>query len=589
MTQAPAYLAQAQLDSSSQHGILKHVADRVSGDTWVISEAPPYVKEFAKRIFPGCSVRGQSAIQFRATRRAAGDLIWFMQRFPLKPALPSVAQELEKARQSAIDHANRRNEQQTLARIEEPIGFHGKLFDYQALGVDFLTKNERALLADDMGLGKTVTALASLAQSIAFPAVIVCPATVQRQWLTMADRFLRVESDDELLPPGPPRCVQLRGLVPNTEETGTIYVLHYGILRAWDRWLSERNIRAVIFDEIQELRNVGTAKYSAASKLADSCDLVWGLSGTPIYNYGNEIWSILNIIDFNCLGDYEGFTREWCTGYLSRTVAKPEVLGNHMRSEGLMLRRRKDDVQGELPKKRRVTVPIEHDESVFWQLVANASAIAAGYDQLTDWKQRGQAGHQIEQETRRATGVSKAHYVVDFVTSLFEAGERIVIFAYHHEVHEKLVDQLTARRMRCVKVTGRETPTEKEYSVREFAGGRADVAILSLRTAAGLDGLQEAGTCVVFAELDWSPAIHAQCEDRLHRIGFEKESLLIYYLVSEAGTDAVMQDALGLKVGQFTELMGDATETDDEKQLAGRAAERHLEKILTQLKQGKEK
>ena len=98
----------------------------------------------------------------------------------------------------------------------------------------------------------------------------------------------------------------------------------------------------MIFDEAQELRRNGTSKYSAASLLAESCENAIGLSGTPIYNQGGEIWNVVNILDFHFLGDWESFSREWCYGYNSADiVAKPELLGEHLRREGLMLRRLK--------------------------------------------------------------------------------------------------------------------------------------------------------------------------------------------------------------------------------------------------------
>ena len=79
---------------------------------------------------------------------------------------------------------------------------------------------------------------------------------------------------------------------------------------------------------------------------------------------------------------------------------------------------------------------------------------------------------------------------------------------------------------------------------------------------------------MVFGELDWSPAVHSQAEDRAHRIG-QKDSLLCYYLVSPRGSDRDMQDALGLKVSQFVSLMGDSEgDAEDKTLLQSEARER---------------
>ena len=61
---------------------------------------------------------------------------------------------------------------------------------------------------------------------------------------------------------------------------------------------------------------------------------VIGLSGTPIYNRGAEIWNVINILDFHFLGNYESFTREWCYGYGNQIVQKPELLGDYLRARG---------------------------------------------------------------------------------------------------------------------------------------------------------------------------------------------------------------------------------------------------------------
>ncbi len=79
-----------------------------------------------------------------------------------------------------------------------------------------------------------------------------------------------------------------------------------------------------------------------------------GLSGTPIYNQGGEIWNVINAIDYHFLGDWESFSRNWCCGYGERIVREPDKLGAYLRREGIMLRRTKQQVLPELPAKRRL-------------------------------------------------------------------------------------------------------------------------------------------------------------------------------------------------------------------------------------------
>ena len=129
-------------------------------------------------------------------------------------------------------------------------------------------------------------------------------------------------------------------------------------------------------------------------------------------------------------------------------------------------------------------------------------------------------------------------------------------------------------------ITGRETPAIKERSVERFMTGRTDLCCISLRAASGLN-LQRA-TCVVFGELDWSPAVHSQAEDRAHRMG-QTDSILCYYLVSQGGSDQEMQDALGLKVSQFVGLMGDTPQSETDALLGAQEARQHVERLVQRL------
>jgi SNF2 family DNA or RNA helicase len=132
-----------------------------------------------------------------------------------------------------------------------------------------------------------------------------------------------------------------------------------------------------------------------------------------------------------------------------------------------------------------------------------------------------------------------------------------------------------------VEIPGRQDTKEKNRSEQAFMSGETNVCLISLRAAAGLN-LQRA-TCVVFGELDWSPAVHSQAEDRAHRMG-QKDSVLCYYLVAEEGTDETIQEFLGLKVSQFVGIMGDKEETEEDRAIAQSVATQHMNKIVERLK-----
>ena len=566
MTDFPAYLRDVPPDQPT-YGTLSY--NRRS-KCWTI-KAEPCVTELAKRLFPGCDGRDRGVARFTAHRRIVGELNWLMQRYPLE------IKEADRARwESALDEAReyavRREQARTQPETAEPPKetFSGELLPFQKQGLAFLLASRRCLLADEMGLGKTVQALAFLAASSAYPAVLVVPPHLIRNWQRELERFLS--------PDGRLRVHVIRGLKPYPLPEADVYIIHYLLLRGWKDVLPEQGFRTVIFDEIQELRHNGTSKYSAASLLSEACENAIGLSGTPIYNQGGEIWNVVNILDFHFLGDWESFSREWCYGYNSAMVAKPELLGEHLRREGLMLRRLKSEVLTELAPKRRLVQEIDWDDAVYRELMKPVSEQLRLLRATDDSSRRALIEDAICQQQRQATGVAKAPFVCAFVKALVESGERVLLMAHHHAVMDIYKRELRA--LHPGFITGRETDKQKDAAVSAFMSGKSDLVCISLRSASGLN-LQQA-TCVVFGELDWSPAVHSQAEDRAHRIG-QTDSLLCYYLVSPRGSDRDMQDALGLKVSQFVSLMGDAPVSPEESALRQVEARERIRRLVERL------
>jgi SNF2 family DNA or RNA helicase len=564
VSEYPAYLRDAPPDGH-KYGVLSY---NRRAKCWTI-KGEPCVTELAKRLFPGCDGHGRGEARFTAHRRIVGELNWLMLRYPLEVAERD-RDRWEKALSEARDYAERRERALTLPETAEPPAgtFSGALLPFQKQGLSFLLGARRCLLADEMGLGKTVQALAFLATTAAYPAILVVPPHLVRNWQREIARFL----------PDAPRVHVVRGLSPYPLPEADIYIAHYLILRGWKEVLPGFGFRTAVFDEIQELRRNGTGKYSAASLISEACENVIGLSGTPIYNNGGEIWNVVNILDFHFLGDWESFTREWCYAYRSDVVAKPDLLGAHLRREGLMLRRLKGDVLTELMPKRRLVQEIDWDDKVYRTLMEPVAAQLKLLRVTDDPSRRALIEDDICQRERQATGLAKAPYVAAFVKALVESGEKVLLMAHHHAVMDVYKSDLKTLKPRFI--TGRESDKQKDEAVRLFMGGETDLICLSLRSASGLN-LQRA-TCVVFGELDWSPAVHSQAEDRAHRIG-QQDSLLCYYLVSPRGSDRDMQDALGLKVSQFVSIMGDAEPDRDTRDFLQSEARARIKAVVERL------
>lgn len=574
----PAYLQKLTNTDETPVGKLLPVRQGDIIREWII-EGEPGMVQMVKRLFPGSVSHGRGKCRFPNTNRNNENLNWLMLRFPLQ----IVDKEAwDQAYHEAINHALRiRDFNKRPDKITPPVEFIGELKEFQKEGLSYLVGAERALLADEMGLGKTPQALAYLAAQKAYPALIVVPPHLVKNWEQEIKKFMKLPGTGQLsFIDTPEDAVHvIKGLKGYQLLEANIYIIHYLLLRGWKNLLPKYDFKAVIFDEIQELRHTGTEKYSAASLVSSKAPSCIGLSGTPIYNRGGEMWSVMNIIEYHCLGDWDSFTREWCYGYGNDTVRDPEALGEYLKKEGLMLRRTKEQVLKELPPKRRVVQTVDFDSGTYGKLIQEAISKAKSFDNITDRFEKGRVTREIVNDSRQAIGVAKAPFVTTFLKMLLDAGESVLVFAYHHAVFDIYREEL--KEYKPVEITGLQNSNEKDKSVKAFMNGDTNICMISLRAAAGLN-LQRA-TCVVFGELDWSPAVHSQAEDRAHRIG-QEDSILCYYLVAEEGTDEVIQEFLGLKKSQFIGIMGDKAETEEDNAIAQAVATEHMSKIINILK-----
>jgi SNF2 family DNA or RNA helicase len=342
-----------------------------------------------------------------------------------------------------------------------------------------------------------------------------------------------------------------------TPETPDVVICNYHKLSGWADVLAPM-LKTVIYDEAQELRHSDSAKYKAADHISSQTSWRMGLTATPIYNYGDELFNITNCLIPGRLGTREEFIEEWCkeANMRSYSIADPKAFGTYARDAGIMLQRTRAEVGRELPSLTKIPTPIECNTKALDDIEGAAGELARIIMGDTE-EARGQKMHASEELSglvRQATGIAKAPYVAAFVRMLVESGEKVVLWGWHRAVYDLWLDAL--KDLKPVLYTGSESATQKEHARQAFIEGDAKILIMSLRSGAGLDGLQEVCTTGVFGELDWSPGVHEQCGGRIHRDGQTKPTFL-YFLISEEGSDPIVSDVLGIKKQQSEGVMGE--------------------------------
>lgn len=504
------------------------------GSRWVMSGIDPHVAIKLKAMFPAVPKWATAPFTFPDTVSIASDLEWFLHRYPMDMA------ETDRSRMVAgrVAFTDQRND---VERIFVPewsplptLGFKPgrELYRYQAEAAEVIRKLGRLLLLDDVGLGKTVTALGALADGKHLPAAIVVQPHLRTQWVKeYIAKFTTL------------RAHIIKGTVPYELPPADLYIFAYSNIAGWVDVAAEGKFKAVVYDEIQELRTgPETAKGAAAKVFTANAGVRIGLTATPVYNYGTEMFHAVEAIEPGALGGYWDFDREWCSHNGSKAVVKdPEALGTYLREMQLVLRRER--AGGNV---NTVPIEVEYDQQVEADSVdlmrILATTVVSG-----SFSERGQAARELDIMARMVTGLAKAKAVAAYVRLLLEAGLPVLLAGWHREVYHIWGEELGE--FKPVLYTGTESPAQKDRAKEAFISGDTNLMMISLRSGAGLDGLQKRCSHVVFGELDWSPKVHEQVIGRLDRPG-QQEQVTAIYLHANGGSDPLILSMLGLKASQ---------------------------------------
>lgn len=440
-------------------------------------------------------------------------------------------------------------------------GLGGELKPFQRAGVSYLLAQRRAFLADEQGLGKTIEALATLEADSAYPAVVVCPASLKLNWLRELERWL------------PDRSVQaLAGTSPAGPTAGPswltagaeITVVNYDIVAARLGELRSLEPRALVLDESHYCKNAAAKRTQAVQRLSavmPQDGLVLALTGTPVMNRPAELISQLRIL--GRLGDFGSGAQ------FGKRFRGPDAhlrLHWHLRSR-CFVRRLKADVLPQLPAKRRAIVPVELDNEPEYRL-AERDLIAWLQSQpidLGELRAKVAAALRAERLVRlnalkllaaRGKLAAALAWIHDFCSS----GERLVVFAHHIEIQRALVGRFPS----ALHILGEDSHAARDAALRAFQapdGPENQLVVCSIEVAGqGLTLTRSSN--VVFLELDWTPAKHDQAEDRCHRIG-QEDSVNASYILAAGTIDETISTLLERKravIGAVT----DGREDDEE-------------------------
>lgn len=439
----------------------------------------------------------------------------------------------------------------SIAPAEAPAGFVGELRSYQKEGLGWLhflrDFGFGGCLADDMGLGKTIQVLALLEarrEAGSGPSLVVVPKSLVFNWQQEAERFTpRLRVLDHT---GPQR--QREALV-STDDYDVV-ITTYGTLRQDIAALREIEFDYVVLDEAQAIKNPRTASAKAARLLRGEHRLA--LSGTPVENRLEELWSLFEFLNPGMLGSSKLFS----AAGVGATVADVEARSLLARAlRPFLLRRTKDQVARDLPEKQEQTLYVDlgpKQRKLYDELRDHYRKALLGQIDKVGIKRskiqileallrlRQAACHPGLLDPKRASEPGgKLDALVPMLIEAAAEGHKVLVFSQFTSMLALVRTRLDAEKITYEYLDGR-TRDRRERVERFQTDPDCPVFLISLK--AGGQGLNLTAADYVFL-LDpwWNPAVEAQAVDRAHRIGQTRPVLATRLIARDTVEERVLE------------------------------------------------
>ncbi|HKK53199.1 MAG TPA: DEAD/DEAH box helicase, partial [Myxococcota bacterium] len=394
---------------------------------------------------------------------------------------------------------------------------------YQRQGVDWLVFLRRAglgaLLADDMGLGKTLQALCAIEGRT----LVVAPTSVLHGWEREIARF-RPELS----------CALYHGAGRSLDPRADVTLTSYALLRQDIDRLAEPTWSCVVLDEAQAIKNPESQIARAAMRLDAEARIA--LTGTPVENRLEELWSQLHFLNPGLLGGRSDFRERYARPIAEGDDPTAERLRRRIRP--FLLRRLKADVAPELPPLSEIVLDcdLSPEERAVYDSVRAATVrdvverlraggnVMAALEALLRLRQAACHPSLVPGQTGAPASSSKLETLFARLEEAVADGHKALVFSQWTSLLDRVEPGLRERGIEWLRIDGT-TQARGEVVDRFQADDGPPVMLLSLR--AGGTGLNLTAADHVFL-LDpwWNPAVEAQAADRAHRIGQDRPVVL---------------------------------------------------------------
>jgi SNF2 family DNA or RNA helicase len=420
------------------------------------------------------------------------------------------------------------------------IRFNATLRNYQQHGVNWLfsmtNKNFNVILADEMGLGKTIQIIAMLSiekitNKPKKPSLVLAPTSLIDNWI----REFREFSPDIKIAK---YYDKYREDVINNIKEYDIIITSYNIAKLDIETISDLKFNYLILDEAQNIKNPFTINAKTCKMISADKKVV--LTGTPIENSLNDLWSIFDFLNPKVLGTLNKFQNEY-----DNIVENKDKLNELLnRVSPFILRRKKEDVCQELPEKieRHIYTSFNKDElTAYDKYYSQAQKVCKDYinkkdktnklDIFTALLRLRQISCNINVlEEYNGITSSKFEVLKELVYEIIENDRKVLIFSQFTSILQIIREWLKEEKLNFEYLDG---STQNRQQVVDTFNDNKEKKIFLLSLKAGGTGLNlTSADSVIIYDPWWNPAIEDQAIDRTHRIGQDK-TVNVYKLIVE--------------------------------------------------------